>query len=382
MTTNSARRLPSSPPTLSGFSFVRVLGSGGFADVFQYEQQLPRRQVAVKVLLPEVVNPRVREMFQAEAQLMSQLSTHPSVLSVFEAGVSSDGRPYLVTEVCPSGFGERFRAEQLSVAEALRVGVSVAAALETAHRANVLHRDIKPGNVLITEYGHPVLSDFGIASTLYQGQTENAIGLSVPWSAPEVLRETTTGSTASEIWSLGATVYSLLAGRSPFEVPGKDNSPSVLAGRILKGKVPPIGRPDVPARLEEILQQSMSPNPIDRQHSALEFARQLQQVESILGLPQSRLDVAGDQWGGNAVFLDEGDQTTLAGLDAHAAPSWKRKGYGAGRAGTAGAAGVSMQSEVAEVAASRRRRLLWTIFGVSVGVIFVSITAMILLAAR
>ncbi|MEY2698832.1 MAG: hypothetical protein RL720_788, partial [Actinomycetota bacterium] len=189
-----SRRLPSTPPVLSGFTFVRVLGSGGFGDVFLYEQQLPRRNVAIKVLLPEVVNPRVRDMFQSEAQLMSQLSTHPSILSVFEAGVSSDGRPYLVTEVCVGGYGERFRAETIPVAEALRTGIRIAAALETAHRANVLHRDIKPGNILVTAYGHPVLSDFGIASSVYLGDSSTAVGLSVPWSAPEVIRESTTGS--------------------------------------------------------------------------------------------------------------------------------------------------------------------------------------------
>ena len=368
-----AGRLPSTPPVLSGFTFVRVLGSGGFADVFLYEQQLPRRQVAVKVLLPEVTNPRVRDMFQAEAQLMSQLSTHPSVLSVFEAGVSSDGRPYLVTEVCVSGYGERFRAETLPVAEALKVGVSIASAVETAHRANVLHRDIKPGNVLVTNYGYPVLSDFGIASTLFMGSTENAVGLSVPWSAPEVIREQTTGTTASEVWSLAATVYSLLAGRSPFEVPGKDNSPGVLAGRILKSAPQPIGRPDVPARLEEILDLAMSKDPIERPHSALEFARQLQQVESSMSLPQTRLDVAGDEWGSNAITINENDRTALAPLDMHAAPVWKRKGF------KAKAAPIN---ELQAAASKRRRRLLWTVFGISVGVIVVGVTAMIVLAAR
>ncbi|MDH6277417.1 serine/threonine protein kinase [Aurantimicrobium minutum] len=347
-----SRRLPSTPPVLSGFTFVRVLGSGGFGDVFLYEQQLPRRNVAVKVLLPEVVNPRVRDMFQSEAQLMSQLSTHPSILSVFEAGVSADGRPYLVTEVCVSGYGERFRAETIPVAEALRTGIRIAAALETAHRANVLHRDIKPGNILVTAYGHPVLSDFGIASSVYLGDNSTAVGLSVPWSAPEVIRESTTGSTASEIWALGATVYSLLAGRSPFEIPGKDNSPGHLAGRILKSKPQPIGRGDVPPRLEEVLNKAMSKNPIDRPHSALEFARQLQQVESSMGLAQTPLDVVGDEWGSSAIVINENDRTALSPLDAHSTPSWRRQGYNSTPA---------ERDELAYVASRRRRKLLLSV---------------------
>jgi serine/threonine protein kinase len=95
-----ARRLPSPPPVLPGFSTIHVLGSGGFADVFLYEQNMPRRQVAVKVMLSEVVNDQVRQMFQAEANLMAQLSSHPSILTVYQASVSSDGRPYLVMELC------------------------------------------------------------------------------------------------------------------------------------------------------------------------------------------------------------------------------------------------------------------------------------------
>ena len=107
------RRLPSTPPNLPGFAFIRVLGSGGFADVFLYEQNMPRRLVAVKVLLAEVVNDELRQMFQAEANLMAQLSSHPSILTVYQASVAADGRPYLVMEYCSSTLGQRYRAVQL-----------------------------------------------------------------------------------------------------------------------------------------------------------------------------------------------------------------------------------------------------------------------------
>jgi serine/threonine protein kinase len=151
-----ARRLPSQPPILPGFSYIHVLGSGGFADVFLYEQNMPRRQVAVKVMLAEVVNDQVRQMFQAEANLMAQLSSHPSILTVYQASVSSDGRPYLVMEMCSSSLSQRYRAERLPVAEVLRIAVKIGSAIETAHMAGVLHRDIKPSNILLTAYGHPV----------------------------------------------------------------------------------------------------------------------------------------------------------------------------------------------------------------------------------
>src|SRR5205085_7981909 len=132
-----ARRLPSQPPVLPGFSYVHVLGSGGFADVFLYEQNMPRRQVAVKVMLSEVVNDQVRQMFQAEANLMAQLTTHPSILTVYQASVSSDGRPYLVMDLCSAVLSERYRKDQLPVAEVLHIGIKIASAIETAHRAGV-----------------------------------------------------------------------------------------------------------------------------------------------------------------------------------------------------------------------------------------------------
>ena len=315
------RRLPSTPPKLPGFAFIRVLGSGGFADVFLYEQNMPRRLVAVKVLLAEVVNDELRQMFQAEANLMAQLSSHPSILTVYQASVAADGRPYLVMEYCSSTLGQRYRAVQLPLAEVLSIGVRIASAVETAHRQGVLHRDIKPSNILTTAYGHPVLSDFGIAATLGEAETNEAVGLSIPWSAPEVLHDDISGTVASEVWSLGATVYSLLAGRSPFEIPGGDNATIALMSRIEKAKPAPTGRVDVPLSLERILARSMSKRPQDRQASALEFIRDLQSVEEELGLPQTPLEVAMDDWAlATAVDLDErtriGGQHAVAGGQA------------------------------------------------------------------
>ncbi|MBF4599808.1 serine/threonine protein kinase, partial [Frigoribacterium sp. VKM Ac-1396] len=309
-----ARRLPSAPPVLPGFSHVRVLGSGGFADVFLYEQNMPRRQVAVKVMLSEVVNDQVRQMFQAEANLMAQLSAHPSILTVFQASVSADGRPYLVMELCSSSLSERYRRDRIPVADVLRIGVKIGSAVETAHRQGVLHRDLKPSNILMTAYGHPVLSDFGIAASLSESEPQEVVGMSIPWSAPEVLLDETNGTIESEVWSLGATVYSLLAGRSPFEVLGGDkNGASDLIGRIDKAKLVPTGRTDVPPTLERLLARSMSRRPEQRQASVLEFVRELQQVESELGAAQTPIEVAVDDWA-LATVADLEDKTRLRGV--------------------------------------------------------------------
>jgi eukaryotic-like serine/threonine-protein kinase len=310
-----ARRLPSQPPVLPGFSYVHVLGSGGFADVFLYEQNMPRRQVAVKVLLSEVVNDQVRQMFQAEANLMAQLSAHPSILTVYQASVSSDGRPYLVMEMCSSGLGDRYRRERVPVAEVLHIAVKIGSAVETAHRAGVLHRDIKPSNILQTAYGHPVLSDFGVAATLSEAASQEAVGMSIPWSAPEVLMDETAGSVASEIWSLAATVYSLLAGRSPFEVPGQSNKSTDLISRINRAKIQPIGRSDVPQSLERVLQHAMSRKPESRPATALELVREFQAVETELGVPQTSVEVAMDEWA-LATVSDLEERTHIRGIVA------------------------------------------------------------------
>jgi len=291
-----ARRLPSPPPTLPGFSHVHVLGSGGFADVFLYEQNMPRRQVAVKVMLSEVVNDQVRQMFQAEANLMAQLSAHPAILTVYQASISSDGRPYLVMELCSSALSQRYRTERIPVPEVLRVAVKIGSAIETAHRSGVLHRDIKPSNILLTAYGHPVLSDFGIAATLGESENLEAVGMSIPWSAPEVLMDETAGTIESEIWSFAATVYSLLAGRSPFEQPGESNKSSDLISRINRAKPGSMGRTDVPASLERALARAMSRKPENRHESIIELVRELQAVESEIGVPQTAIEVIMDDW--------------------------------------------------------------------------------------
>jgi serine/threonine protein kinase len=290
-----ARRLPSQPPVLAGYTHLRALGKGGFADVFLYEQALPRADVAVKVLLPGVATTSVRAMFLSEANLMSQLATHPSVVTVHAASIAPDGRPYLVMEYCPSSYGTKYKTERIPVAEVLKTGVKIGSALESAHRLGFLHRDIKPSNILLTQYNHPVLADFGIAATVAEAERDEAEGMSVPWSAPEVLQSETRGTVRSEVWSLGATLYSMLAGRSPFEYPGKSNTRDDLQRRIVgRDRVQPTGRPDVPPELEGLLASCMSKSPAGRPASVLEVVRQLQLIETSLSLPQTSADIQAE----------------------------------------------------------------------------------------
>ncbi len=301
-----AGRLPAAPPVLGGFSYVRPLGTGGFADVFLFEQDMPRRPVAVKVLLQDVVDDGLLRMFNAEADVMARLSAHPSILTIYQASVSADGRPYLVMEYCPSSLTNRYRREVIPVHEVLSLGIKIGSALETAHRAGLLHRDIKPSNILVTAFGSPVLSDFGIASAVSGNRSDDEVfAMSVPWSAPEVIDERVSGSIPSEVWSLGATVYSLLAGRSPFERTGNgQNSREQLKGRIRRASYTAVGRDDVPPALESVLRRSMSRDAATRQQSAGQFAYELQLVQHELGLPHTPMEVAVDEWAAAGSSID------------------------------------------------------------------------------
>ncbi len=289
----SPARVPMTPPTLPGFDHLRLLGTGGYSDVFLYEQQMPRREVAIKVLLTDSLGPAGRQQFHDEANAMAAVSTHPYIVTVFHADVSSDGHPYLVMEYYPrQNYSVRARSEQLPVAEVLRVGIQVASAVETAHRSGLLHRDIKPANILTSAYNRPGLTDFGIATSA-TGDHE-AEGMSIPWSPPEVVDGSAPGDATADVYSLAATVYTLLAGRSPFEVLGGSNKSLDLVARISAGDPPLTGRRDVPESLERALRHAMDRSPSGRPPSALDFARLLQSVEQEQGWSPTAIEISED----------------------------------------------------------------------------------------
>ena len=305
------RRAPSVPPELNGYEFVKPLGTGGFSDVFLYEQKLPRRKVAVKVLLLDELNAATQASFVAEANVMAQLSAHPYIVSIFHADVAQDGRPYFVMEYCSGpSLGDRYKRETFAVADALRTGVRLSSAIATAHGAGILHRDIKPANVLTNDYGWPALTDFGISSTVEGelpvhtttlstggatgtgGTTESqSVGMSVPWSPPEMFEDDPQPDVRSDVFSLAATIHTLLAGRTPFEIPGRSNGTLDLIGRIERGAITPIGRDDIPRSLTAVLQKGMASRRSDRFATAVEFARALQRVELELGYTPTTIEV-------------------------------------------------------------------------------------------
>ncbi|WP_062304068.1 serine/threonine-protein kinase [Demequina subtropica] len=298
-------RPPLQPPVLPGYAHVRPLGQGGFADVFLYQQDMPRRQVAVKVLHAKIRDTAVRAL-GVEADVMAALSAHPSILTLHEASVSADGRPYMVVEYCPGSLANRYRAERIPVPDVLAVGIQIASAVEAAHRIGMLHRDIKPSNILVTQFGHPVLSDFGVATAVMAGDADD-VAMSPPWSAPEVVDRMSSGTVASDVWSLAATVYTLLAQHSPFDEPDRRLSQDDLKARIVKARYRNVGREDVPASLDAALAGGMRKDPGDRYRSALAFGQALQAVQRELDLPVTPLEVPTEAWAhASRVTVDDG----------------------------------------------------------------------------
>lgn len=318
----SSKRPPAPPPPIPGFKYISLLGSGGFSDVYLYEQDRPRRKVAVKVLLSDLKTEGARRRFESEANLMAQLSSHPYIVTIFEAEITESGHSYLAMEYCsrPS-LDVRYRRQRFSVDEVLAVGIQVASAVETAHRAGIVHRDIKPANILVTDYNRPALTDFGISGTI-GADTEDDAGMSIPWSPPEQFRGGAVDGVPVDIWALGATLYTLLAGRSPFVLPGQDNSQRELISRITNSPLPRLGRADVPESLELVLSTSMAKSPESRYSSAHAFALALQRIQTELNLSVTPFEVLEEPGHGDEQHPDDNFEETrvrsIASIDPDA----------------------------------------------------------------
>ncbi|MDR2380774.1 MAG: serine/threonine protein kinase, partial [Bifidobacteriaceae bacterium] len=287
----STKRRPAEPPMIDGYEFKRLLGQGGFADVFVYQQRTPHREVAVKVLLREMLGTDAVTRLNAEADAMAGLSQHPNIVTIFGAGVAADGRPYIVMDYYrrPS-LAEELKGPRRSVASGLAIGVQLAGALESAHRLNIVHRDIKPANILVDSVGRPVLGDFGIALNVAD-PSKSAEGMSVPWSPPEAFAAEPWADRQSDVWALAATIYTLLAGRAPFVEPNGDNRIHAHADRIQHAPLRPLGRADVPASLDQVLGTAMAKEPRARYQTALQLGQQLRAVQQELQLAPTPLEV-------------------------------------------------------------------------------------------
>jgi serine/threonine-protein kinase PknK len=268
----------------AGFVNALEIGRGGFGVVYHCYQPSLGRSVAVKVLGSNIdeVN---RERFLREGYAMGGLSGHPNVMSVLQVGVTPSDRLYIVMPYYSADSLSRRlrRTGPIQWPEALQIGVKLCGALETAHRSGILHRDIKPANVLVNDYDEPVLSDFGLAHI--SGGFKTAAGSftgTVSYTAPEVL----TGgppTTLADVYSLGATLYALLAGSAAHE---RKSGEDLLAHyqRVSSRSVPDLRPAGIPAKVCTPVERAMSLDPAKRPASAEEFGCELQAAQRETGL--------------------------------------------------------------------------------------------------
>ena len=328
---------PPRPPEIPGFRYVEVLGRGGFADVFAYEQLGLGRRVAVKVMLEGITRDSQR-LFESEASVMARLSNHPSIVSIYQAGAAADGRPFLVMEHCPPPpLAARLRQQPLSVGKALEVGIQIAGAVESAHRIGVLHRDIKPANILFTEFGRPALTDFGISVTTHHGVGQGVNGLSVAWAPPEQIEGDGPTDASADVYSLAATIWATLVGHGPFIRRGERNDDGTVGQRVRTEPAPRTGRDDVPVELERVLATALAKRPEQRYATAMELARALQQVQAQQRMSVTGVDVRDEQPTTTERHVEGGTRvSSFVVIDPDAAA--------AGRAGTRSATGSATGS--------------------------------------
>jgi eukaryotic-like serine/threonine-protein kinase len=261
---------------------TREIGRGGMATVYLARDQRDDRDVAVKVLLPEVGLALGAERFRREITVASRFS-HPRILPLYDSG-EHEGQLYYVM---PFVVGESLRARleregPLNVDEAVRFAAEAADALEYAHAQGIVHRDIKPENILI-EDGHALVVDFGIArAAVAAGEeklTQTGITLGTPqYMSPEQGMADRNIGGRSDIYSLGCVLYEMLAGHPPFSGP---SAQAVIARHALD-QAPPLAtvRPTVSPELEAVVMKALAKVPADRFQTAEEFAQALRHPEA------------------------------------------------------------------------------------------------------
>jgi serine/threonine protein kinase len=236
------------PVHIPGYDDFVEIGRGGFAVVYRARQTRLRRLVAVKVLNGGDPSPAALARFEHECAAIGALSGHRNVVAVHDAGTTDDGRPYLTMEYLPGGsLAEHLTRGPLPVGEALSIGAQLADALSAAHAAEVLHRDVKPENVLLGDDGTPKLADFGIAVVADAHQTATGVVIgTVLHSAPEVLSGER-ATVSADVYSLASTVFTLIHGTAAF-AGAHDEGVAPIMYRVVHAPVPDLRPIACPAR--------------------------------------------------------------------------------------------------------------------------------------
>jgi eukaryotic-like serine/threonine-protein kinase len=280
--------------SLGRYHILEQLGEGGMAKVYKAYDTRLERDVAIKVIRVDqfgaAVLERILKRFDREAKALARLA-HPNIVKVLDYG-EQDGIPFLAMEFLPGGTLKQKLGTPMPWQQAVKLLLPIAEALDYAHSQNIVHRDVKPSNILLTGKGQPMLTDFGIAKMLESEETQTLTGTGVGIGTPEYMAPEQISSKSvdrrADIYALGIVFFEMVAGRRPFEA---DTPLAVL----FKQASEPLPRPrqfnpDLPESVEKVLFKALAKKPEDRYQGMDEFAAAMERLlaaGSRVGKPSS-----------------------------------------------------------------------------------------------
>jgi tRNA A-37 threonylcarbamoyl transferase component Bud32 len=248
-------------PVVPGLTDLQVFARGGYATVYRAIQRSVGREVAVKVENRTLDSERDQARFLREARAAGRMSSHPHVVDLFDVGVTDDQHPYLIMELCDGSYAERMRSSPLDPAEARDLGIKIADALAHAHASGVLHRDVKPANILYQQFNTAVLADFGLAVLAEARDSSVTLEVLTPAYAPPEMFRHSPPSPAVDVYALCATLYAVMQGKPPRWQ--SDRNPSLITlMELFQQPIPEL--PGIPASLIDVLRAGMLNDPSQR----------------------------------------------------------------------------------------------------------------------